>query len=295
MKEGFAATIGNFDGVHLGHQELIDKVKITASERTLSTKVITFNPYPFEFFQWKKKRILSEFDKRHIFNSLGIDRIVSIEFNDEFRNQTAKEFFIDYLVKENVKYLIVGEDFKFGKDRLGDIRLLSELCSENEIELEILEDFKTKNNKVSSTLIRELLAHNNFDEAKEYLGRPYTISGNVIKGKNLGRRISTPTANIGIDNVEFCFNGVFLGRTFIKDKSYFCIINFGPKPTFDDYRQSLEAHIMDFDENIYDQALSIEFLCKIRGQVKFNSVEELKIQINDDKNKARELLKSYER
>ena len=110
----------------------------------------------------------------------------------------------------------------------------------------------------------------------------------------MGKRLSTPTANIDIDNVEFCFNGVFLGQIDKDNKSFFCIINFGPKPTFDDYRQSLEVHILDFDKNIYDQALGIKFLCKIRDQVKFNSVEELKNQINDDKNNARELLKSYE-
>lgn len=294
MKSNFAATIGNFDGVHLGHQELIDKIKQAAKKNNLKTKVITFNPYPFEFFQWKKKRILSEFDKNDLLKKLGIDEIKSIKFDEEFRNQTAEEFFINTLVKENIKFLSVGKDFKFGKDRAGDIELLNELCISNNVELHVLDDFKANTVKVSSTLVRELLAKNDFIEASKLLGRPYAISGNVIKGKSLGKRLSTPTANIDIDNVEFCFNGVFLGRITIENKSFFCIVNFGPKPTFDDYRQSLEAHILDFDENIYDHALSIEFLCKIRDQVKFNSVEELKIQINDDKNNARELLKSYE-
>ena len=294
MKSNFAATIGNFDGVHLGHQELIDKIKQAAKKNNLKTKVITFNPYPFEFFQWKKKRILSEFDKNDLLKKLGIDEIKSIKFDEEFRNQTAEDFFINTLVKENIKFLSVGKDFKFGKDRAGDIELLNELCISNNIELHVLDDFKANTVKVSSTLVRELLAKNDFIEASKLLGRPYAISGNVIKGKSLGKRLSTPTANIDIDNVEFCFNGVFLGRITIENKSFFCIVNFGPKPTFDDYRQSLEAHILDFDENIYDHALSIEFLCKIRDQVKFNSVEELKIQINDDKNNARELLKSYE-
>ena len=294
MKSNFAATIGNFDGVHLGHQELIGKIKQAAKKNNLKTKVITFNPYPFEFFQWKKKRILSEFDKNDLLNKLGIDEIKSIKFDEEFRNQTAEDFFINTLVKENIKFLSVGKDFKFGKDRAGDIELLNELCISNNVELHVLDDFKANTVKVSSTLVRELLAKNDFIEASKLLGRPYAISGNVIKGKSLGKRLSTPTANIDIDNVEFCFNGVFLGRITIENKSFFCIVNFGPKPTFDDYRQSLEAHILDFDENIYDHALSIEFLCKIRNQVKFNSVEELKIQINDDKNNARELLKSYE-
>ena len=290
----FAATIGNFDGVHLGHQELIGKIKQTASKNNLKTKVITFNPYPFEFFQWKKKRILSEFDKNNLLNKLGIDEIKSIKFNEDFRNQSAEEFFTNTLLSENIKFLSVGRDFKFGKDRSGDIGLLNELCISNKVELNILDDFKTNNHKVSSTLIRDFLAKNDFVAASKLLGRPYAISGNVIKGKSLGKRLSTPTANIDIDNVEFCFNGVFLGQIDKDNKSFFCIINFGPKPTFDDYRQSLEAHILDFDKNIYDQALSIKFLCKIRDQVKFNSVEELKNQINDDKNNARELLKSYE-
>ena len=294
MKSNFAATIGNFDGVHLGHQELVGKIKQAAKKNNLKTKVITFNPYPFEFFQWKKKRILSEFDKNDLLKKLGIDEIKSIKFDEEFRNQTAEDFFINTLVNENIKFLSVGKDFKFGKDRAGDIELLNELCISNNVELHVLDDFKANAVKVSSTLIRELLAKNDFIEASKLLGRPYAISGNVIKGKSLGKRLSTPTANIDIDNVEFCFNGVFLGRIAIENKSFFCIVNFGPKPTFDDYRQSLEAHILDFDENIYDHALSIEFLCKIRDQVKFNSVEELKIQINDDKNNARELLKSYE-
>ena len=294
MKSNFAATIGNFDGVHLGHQELIGKIKQAAKKNNLKTKVITFNPYPFEFFQWKKKRILSEFDKNDLLKKLGIDEIKSIKFDEEFRKQTAEDFFINTLVKENIKFLSVGKDFKFGKDRAGDIELLNELCISNNVELHILDDIKANTLKVSSTLVRELLAKNDFIEASKLLGRPYAISGNVIKGKSLGKRLSTPTANIDIDNVEFCFNGVFLGRITIENKSFFCIVNFGPKPTFDDYRQSLEAHILDFDENIYDHALSIEFLCKIRDQVKFNSVEELKIQINDDKNNARELLKSYE-
>ena len=133
MKSNFAATIGNFDGVHLGHQELIGKIKQAAKKNNLKTKVITFNPYPFEFFQWKKKRILSEFDKNDLLKKLGIDEIKSIKFDEEFRKQTAEDFFINTLVKENIKFLSVGKDFKFGKDRAGDIKLLNELCISNNV------------------------------------------------------------------------------------------------------------------------------------------------------------------
>ena len=294
MKKGYATTIGNFDGLHKGHMALIEKIKTQAKKMDLKTKIITFNPYPFEFFKLEKNRILSELDKNIILSDLKIDHVNSINFNDHFRNTSAEDFFNEYLLDEDVKYLIVGKDFKFGKDRLGDLKLLKTLCDRNEIILEVLEDFEINGSKISSTLIRELLMHSKFQEASKLLGKTYQISGKVIKGKSLGKRISTPTANIDIENKEFCFSGVFLGKTEIDQIGYFCIVNFGPKPTFDDYEQSLEVHILDYGGNVYDEALSIEFLCKIRDQIRFNSIDELKNQINEDKIKAEELKELYE-
>ena len=260
MKIGYATTIGNFDGLHLGHAALIAKIKRNAKEMNLKTRVITFNPYPFEFFKLKKNRILSENDKNLILANFKIDEVNTIEFNDDLRSTSAEEFFSKYLLEGNVKYLIVGKDFKFGKERTGDLKLLKNLCDRNGITLEILEDFKSEDLKISSSLIRELLKNGEFQEASKMLGRKYQITGKVMKGKSLGKRISSPTANIDIGNKKFCFNGVFLGKTQINKIEYFCIINFGPKPTFNDHEQSLEAHILDYDGNIYDEALSIEFL-----------------------------------
>ena len=294
MKTGYATTIGNFDGLHLGHAALIAKIKTNAEKMNLKTKVITFNPYPFEFFKLEKNRILSEFDKRELLANFKIDDVNTINFDDDFRNTSAKDFSSKYLLEEDVRYLIVGKDFRFGKDRSGDLRLLRSLCDQNKIILEVLEDLKSNDIKISSTLIRKLLDNGKFHEASKLLGRTYQISGKVIRGKSLGKRIATPTANIDILNKKFCFTGVFLGKTKIGQSEYFCIINFGPKPTFDDLEQSLEAHILDYDGNIYDEALSIEFLCKIRDQIKFKSIEELKNQINEDKIRAKELKKLYE-
>ena len=294
MKTGYATTIGNFDGLHLGHAALIAKIKTNAEKMNLKTKVITFNPYPFEFFKLEKNRILSEFDKKELLANFKIDDVNTINFGDDFRNTSAKDFFSKYLLEEDVRYLIVGKDFRFGKDRSGDLELLRSLCDQNKIILEVLEDLKSNDIKISSTLIRKLLNNGKFLEVSKLLGRTYQISGKVIRGKSLGKRIATPTANIDILNKKFCFTGVFLGKTKIGQSEYFCIINFGPKPTFDDLEQSLEAHILDYDGNIYDEALSIEFLCKIRDQIKFKSIEELKNQINEDKIRAKELKKLYE-
>ena len=294
MQSKFSATIGNFDGIHKGHMRLISHVLTYAQKNNIKSKVITFNPYPFEYFKRDKKRILANQDKIDLLNDLNIDSIDSIKFDEVFRSLTAEEFFQKYILNAEVEYLIVGEDFKFGIDRSGDISTLKDLCTKNSIVLDIAEDVLYEEEKISSTLIRSHLEKGNFSHVTELLQRPYQITGKVISGKNIGKRISTPTANIEIDNVDFCFSGVFLCKTKINEKDYFCIVNFGPKPTFNDYRQSLEAHILDLDKNIYDEILSIEFLCKIRDQIKFDSIDDLKNQIQKDRKKAESLLKNYE-
>ena len=258
MQNKFSATIGNFDGIHKGHMKLISHVLTYAQKNNIKSKVITFNPYPFEYFKRDKKRILANEDKINLLNDLNIDSIDSIKFDEIFRSLTAEEFFQKYILNAEVEYLIVGEDFKFGIDRSGDISTLKDLCAKNNIVLDIAEDVLYKEEKISSTLIRSHLEKGNFSHVTELLQRPYQITGKVISGKNIGKRISTPTANIEIDNVDFCFSGVFLCKTKINEKDYFCIVNYGPKPTFNDYRQSLEAHLLDFDNNIYDEILSIE-------------------------------------
>jgi len=294
MPDKFSATIGNFDGIHRGHMKLISHVLSYAEKNNTKSKVITFNPYPFEYFKRDKKRILANTDKIQLLNDLSIDSIDSIKFDEVFRSLTAEEFFQKYILDAGVVYLIVGKDFKFGIDRTGDISTLKDLCEQNSIVLEVAEDVLHGEDKISSTLIRSHLEKGEFSEVSKLLERPYQITGKVISGENIGKRISTPTANIDIDNVDFCFSGVFLCKTNVSQKNYFCIVNFGPKPTFNDYRQSLEAHILDFNENIYDQILSVEFLCKIRDQIKFNSIDDLKNQIQKDKEKAESLLKDYE-
>ena len=290
----FCTTIGNFDGLHIGHKAMITEIINKSKLLDLSSQVITFSPYPFEHFKFDKKRILGDRDKLEMLNDLGVDRVISIDFNQDFSELTAESFFTKYILDEGTKYLTVGKDFKFGKDRSGNILILENLCKQNGIKFEVFEDVDQGGERISSTRIRDQLSKGNFEQAERMLGYKYRITGQIISGKKLGRRIDTPTANIEIDNQEFCLNGVYLCKTKLNDEMFFSIVNFGPKPTFDDYKQSLEAHLLDFEGNLYNQSVCVEFLCKIRDQVKFASIDELKAQINKDKKTAFELIKSYE-
>jgi FAD synthase len=217
MPDKFSATIGNFDGIHRGHMKLISHVLSYAEKNNTKSKAITFNPYPFEYFKRDKKRILANTDKIQLLNDLSIDSIDSIKFDEVFRSLTAEEFFQKYILDAGVVYLIVGKDFKFGIDRTGDISTLKDLCEQNSIVLEVAEDVLHGEDKISSTLIRSHLEKGEFSEVSKLLERPYQITGKVISGENIGKRISTPTANIDIDNVDFCFNGDFyVKRNVIK-------------------------------------------------------------------------------
>ena len=289
----YVVTVGNFDGIHLGHQKLLSDVREIAKSNNLKSKLVTFNPYPFEFFKHDKKRILSSLDKKEYLNNYGIDEVVEISFDESFRKLSPKNFFTNYLSKDT-SILMVGEDFRFGKDRGGDVNFLKELCNVSGIEFNTLNDVRKNDKRVSSSWVREELQLGNFETVKTLLGRDYVITGRVLTGNQIGRRIETPTANINIDNFDFCFSGVFLCKTFYENRSYYAIANFGPKPTFNDYRQSLEINLFDFEGNLYDKELSVVFLCKIRDQIKFKSIEDLKKQIKADIEDAKNIISRNE-
>lgn len=286
-------TVGNFDGIHLGHQKLLSDIREKAKSNNLKSKLVTFNPYPFEFFKHDKKRILSSLDKKEYLNNYGIDEVVEISFDESLRKLSPKNFFTNYLSKDT-SILMVGEDFRFGKDRGGDVNFLKELCNVSGIEFNTLNDVSKNDKRVSSSWVREELQLGNFETVKTLLGRDYVITGRVLAGNQIGRRIETPTANINIDNFDFCFSGVFLCKTFYENRSYYAIANFGPKPTFNDYRQSLEINLFDFEGNLYDKELSVVFLCKIRDQIKFKSIEDLKKQIKADIEDAKNIISRNE-
>jgi len=275
-------TIGNFDGVHLGHQALLTEVKKRAHDLKLESAVITFEPNPKDYFSQNKPqtRISSLREKIELFNEIEIDRVHIIKFNQEFSKVTANEF-ISVLIKQlKVKEIVVGEDFCFGRGREGGIKKLSASSMKLNIKNKILMDGK----RISSTLIRNLLANDKLDEANKYIGRPYSISGKVVHGEKRGRKIGFPTANIHMRHNRPPLKGVFA----VKFQNHFGVANLGIRPSIKGEKKlQLEVHLLNFSSDLYGQHVSVIFLKKLRDEKKFKSLDELKEQIKLDVIKAK--------
>lgn len=275
-------TIGNFDGVHLGHQALLTEVKKRAHDLKLESAVITFEPNPKDYFSQNKPqtRISSLREKIELFNEIKIDRVHIIKFNQEFSKVTANEF-ISVLIKQlKVKEIVVGEDFCFGRGREGGIKQLSASSMKLNIKNKILMDGQ----RISSTLIRNLLANDKLDEANKYIGRPYSISGKVVHGEKRGRKIGFPTANIHMRHNRPPLKGVFA----VKFQNHFGVANLGIRPSIKGEKKlQLEVHLLNFSSDLYGQHVSVIFLKKLRDEKKFKSLDELKEQIKLDVIKAK--------
>ena len=275
-------TIGNFDGVHLGHQALLTEVKKRAHDLKLESAVITFEPNPKDYFSQNKPqtRISSLREKIELFNEIKIDRVHIIKFNQEFSKVTANEFISVLIKKLKVKEIIIGEDFCFGKGREGGINQLSASSMKLNIKNKILIDGK----RISSTLIRNLLANDKLDEANKCIGRPYSISGKVVHGEKRGRKIGFPTANIHMRHNRPPLKGVFA----VKFQNHFGVANLGIRPSIKGEKKlQLEVHLLNFSSDLYGQHVSVIFLKKLRDEKKFKSLDELKEQIKLDVIKAK--------
>ena len=275
-------TIGNFDGVHLGHQALLDEVRKRAHDLKLESAVITFEPNPKDYFSQNKPqtRISSLREKIELFNEIKIDRVHIIKFNQEFSKVTANEFIIVLIKQLKVKEIVVGEDFCFGRGREGSIKQLSASSMKLNIKNKILMDGK----RISSTLIRNLLTNDKLDQANKYIGRPYSISGKVVHGEKRGRKIGFPTANIHMRHNRPPLKGVFA----VKFQNHFGVANLGIRPSIKGEKKlQLEVHLLNFSSDLYSQHVSVIFLKKLRDEKKFKSLDELKEQIKLDVIKAK--------
>lgn len=289
---GLVATIGNFDGVHLGHQAILEKLQNKSRSIGMLSTVIAFEPTAKEFFSRNTAppRLTYFREKFSIIKNIGIDIFVCIPFNASLSNMHPELFvekvLIDYL---NIKYLTVGDNFRFGKNRAGNFTLLQSLAKSFHYEVEKTESYLIDDNRVSSTSIRSFLANGALKSAERHLGRRYSMSGRVIHGDKKGQTIGFPTANIPIKRIKSPINGVFAVKVAIdKNTERFGVANVGHRPTVNGVKTQLEVHIFNFSKNLYRKHLTIYFYKKIRDEKKFDSFDALKQQIHKDSETAKE-------
>lgn len=290
-----AATIGSFDAIHLGHRKLIQETISVAKQNNLSSALITFSVHPRKIISSDKTGlIVYPMPLRlELIERCGVDIVYIIEFDQKFSEQSANEFIEDFLIKKiGVECLIIGSDFRFGKNRKGTIDDLTCRIGTSFTDVKIIQFEKIDSEDISTTRIRQLISNGNIKKANELLGEPYTISGQVVFGDGRGKVIGVPTANL-IPNMEVIpQKGVYASKTIINHKIYNSITNIGTKPTFkQELDVSVETHIFDFDAPLHNNDICIQFFEFIRPEKKFDSTESLVQQIKCDINKAQIILK----
>lgn len=288
---GCALTIGNFDGVHLGHQAILLHLRAKADELGLPMAVLLFEPQPREFFQGQNApaRLMRLRDKFELFSQFGVDYLICIRFNQAFSTQRAEQFILNGLVnKLHVKFLSIGDDFRFGAERQGDFAMLQQFGKQYGFTVEDNHSFCQNALRVSSTAIRQALADGNLTQAEQLLGHPYSIIGKVIHGNKLGRTIGFPTANIRLQRQVNPIQGVYAVKVQLPTGELVNgVANVGKRPTVNGIKQLLEVHLFDFERHLYGQNLSVIFCHKLRDEMKFPSLEALKAQIAQDAQDAR--------
>jgi riboflavin kinase/FMN adenylyltransferase len=286
-------TIGNFDGLHIGHIELLKNTITLAKANNTIPVVLTFNPMPEEYFQNEYFfRLMNNTEKLDFIEDYGIEEIILIPFNEKFSKMDKNRFIDEVLIKKlNAKHIIVGNDFRFGHKRIGDVKLLKSYGHDKGIEVTIVSLIEISGKKISSTSIRKLLISGKISEANNILGKPFSIQGKIIHGEKVGRELGYPTANIEIYK-SYPINGIFLVEVLHEnsDKLY-GLASIGNKPTFSGTNDVLEVFIFNFKLDIYGETIKVIFLEKIRNQIKFNTKEELIDQMKNDHNIALNILR----
>ncbi len=283
---GCVATIGNFDGLHLGHQHVINQLKAVAEIKNLPAVVIVFEPQPVEFFAPDQAplRLSRLRDKIIRFSQVGIDYLLCLHFDQKFADLTAEEFVQQILIdKLNIRHLVIGDDFRFGKQRGGDFAYLQQCGEQAGFVVENTHTLMIDNERVSSTRIRQCIANNDFAGARQLLDRPYTLSGKVAHGRKLGRELGFPTINLKMGTRPMAVNGIFAVLVKGLDNRVLRgVASIGTRPTVNGSTVILEVYILNFSEQIYGRCVDVEILHKIRNEEKYDSLDALKQQIQRD-------------
>ena len=296
---GCVVTIGAFDGVHLGHQAVIRHLLDKSRELGLPSLVIVFEPLPREYMAPLKApaRIMSFREKFFAMRALGVDRLLRVQFNESLRGMSAQQFLDDIFVAGlGVRYVVLGDDFRFGNDREGDLEFIKQQGPRYGYGARPTPTLSVAGERVSSTRIREALARADFAEAERLLGRAYSISGKVVYGRQLGRTLGTPTANLELHRLRAPLSGVYVvsvSGAGLNDAAG--VANVGVRPTVDDsIKANLEVHLLDRDIALYGQHIEVTFKHKLRDEKKFASVEELRDNIARDIENTRVWLERHQ-
>ncbi len=287
-------TIGNFDGVHLGHQRILEQVMLAGPRFGGVASVMLFEPQPREYFNaaLAPPRLMGLREKLETLHGLGLPQVVVMPFNEAFRSLTGQAFIERVLCDGlQVQHLVVGDDFQFGCDRQGSFRLLQQEGLRLGFTVEKTETILLDQDRISSTRIRDCLREGQVAEAERLLGRPYVISGRVSYGQQLGRTLGFPTANIRLPRT-YAVDGVWAVEVLAGSGRYGGVANIGRRPTVGGQEERLEVHLFDFGENLYGTRLKVRFIEKIRPEKRFDGIEALKAQVQRDADRAQGILSS---
>lgn len=285
-------TIGNFDGLHLGHRAMLDRLSARGRELGLPTMVMTFEPHPRELFtpEQAPARLTSLREKLRLLDGCEVDQTCLCHFTRQLATLSAEEFIDRLLIKQlAVRHVVIGDDFRFGRGRAGDFAMLAAAGSRHGFGVEAMHTIEIDGERVSSSAVRAALARGELEHAGRLLGRPYEIAGRIVHGQKTGRRLGFPTANVQLKRKRVPLSGVFAVTVSGLDKRHLPgAANLGVRPTFGGALQPvLEVHLFDFDREIYGHHVSVHFLHKLRDEIHFASQTELAVQIARDVEAAR--------
>lgn len=284
-------TIGNFDGVHLGHREFLTHIKNESKKDGSKFVVITFVPHPLQILKGQSGFLINTYEeRRELLKEVGVDYLLEINFSRDFSTMPPESFLKDYIFSyKEINTLYLGYDFAFGANKSGDHNLAQELANQFNIRLVLQKEYKVSTYSVSSTQVRNAITDGNIEKVSELLGRDYFISGRVIKGEGRGKLIGFPTANLGYDkDLIIPSRGVYITQVEVKGLKYNSVTNIGVNPTFNTgYVIHVESHLLGFTHDIYGEEIKVSFIKKIRDEKKFSSVNDLVAQISKDTDLAK--------
>lgn len=286
VSPGTVASLGNYDGVHLGHQAILSEVVNRSIALSVPSVAVTFDPIPKKVLHPGNAPLLIQTLQQRLakIGKLGIDHAIVIRFDQTFASLSPEDFVHDYLVRKlRIKGFVVGENFSFGHQKRGNIHLLREAGARYGFFVEAIPEIRVNGVRVSSTLIRQMIHEGKIEQANELLGAPFTLTGKVIEGEKLGGKLGIPTANLQMENEMIPGHGVYVGRTVLpRAGAVPSVMNVGVRPTVGGRKLTVESHLLNYSGDLYGQQIELQFLTRLRDEMRFASIDELKTQIHAD-------------